>query len=341
MFRNALFLSLLLSLSPAHGQVPAASPTPASAPSPRPPSTATPPPPTVSGVTSRVRVAPPTTAKVTFSQGNVDGPYIAMTFDDGPSGAKHPAAARSRGQEAHQAHLLPHRPKRRANPQLVQRELAEGHEICNHSYTHPDLAKMSDDAVRAEIQKTQDAIITASGYRPILMRPPYGALTARQRNGSRKDFGVKIILWDVDPLDWKAPGPSVVASGSSPATRPGRSSSRTISTRRPSMRCRRFSTRCWPRGTNLSPSPSCWPWTRARSPKSSRSRTAPAPAPQRRRRIPPRHHNGRRVHTKTRRSMIGEDYLQTGRNSARRFTPSRRWRMISRRRRRPSRRSRG
>jgi peptidoglycan/xylan/chitin deacetylase (PgdA/CDA1 family) len=80
---------------------------------------------------------------------------------------------------------------------------------------------MSDDAVRAEIQKTQDAIIDASGYRPTLMRPPYGAMSARQRLWVSQEWGFKIILWEVDPLDWKNPGVSVVASRIIAATRPG------------------------------------------------------------------------------------------------------------------------
>jgi peptidoglycan/xylan/chitin deacetylase (PgdA/CDA1 family) len=80
---------------------------------------------------------------------------------------------------------------------------------------------MSDDAVRSEIQKTQDAIINASGYRPTLMRPPYGAMTARQRLWVSREWGFKIILWEVDPLDWKEPGPDVVASRIIAATRPG------------------------------------------------------------------------------------------------------------------------
>ena len=105
-------------------------------------------------------------------------------------------------------------------PKLVQRELAEGHEVGNHSFTHPDLAKMSDEAVRSEIQKTQDAIINASGYKPILMRPPYGAMTPKQRLWVSHEWGFKIILWEVDPLDWKEPGPEVVASRIISAVRP-------------------------------------------------------------------------------------------------------------------------
>ncbi len=228
MVRPAILLILLLSLAEARAQTPAASPSDTPPASAAPSVTAAPSPPAVSGAGSTSSGTSPgaasTAPKVTFSRVNVDGPYIAMTFDDGPSG----------GSTNNTNRLLDLAAKKHIKltffligenaaryPQLVQRELAEGHQVGNHSYTHPDLAKMSDEAVRSEIQKTQDAIINASGYRPILMRPPYGAMTPRQRLWVSREFGFKIILWDVDPLDWKNPGVDVVASRIIAATRPG------------------------------------------------------------------------------------------------------------------------
>jgi len=212
------------------GASPDASPSasPSASPDASPVASATPLPPDLSSGNTAVQPATATaaattgtTARITYSHVNVDGPYIAMTFDDGPSGPNTPKLL----DLAKAKHikltffLIGENAKR--YPQLVQRELAEGHEVGNHSYTHPDLAKMSDDAVRAEIQKTQDAIIDASGYRPTLMRPPYGAMSARQRLWVSQEWGFKIILWEVDPLDWKNPGVSVVASRIIAATRPG------------------------------------------------------------------------------------------------------------------------
>jgi peptidoglycan/xylan/chitin deacetylase (PgdA/CDA1 family) len=80
---------------------------------------------------------------------------------------------------------------------------------------------MRDESVRAELQKTDDAIRAAIGVRPILMRPPYGSITARQKKWINSEFGYRIILWDVDPLDWKRPGPAVVTSRIVRETRPG------------------------------------------------------------------------------------------------------------------------
>jgi peptidoglycan/xylan/chitin deacetylase (PgdA/CDA1 family) len=155
---------------------------------------------------------PTASEKITFTEVKVDGPYIAMTFDDGPHATN-------------TAKLLDMAAKRHIkltffvlgecieqNPTVLQREVAEGHEIGNHSWSHPNLAKLSDQAVRSQLQRTEDIIVKTAGVKPKLMRPPYGELTKRQRSLVNHDFGYKVILWDVDPLDWKRPGPSVVAS---------------------------------------------------------------------------------------------------------------------------------
>jgi peptidoglycan/xylan/chitin deacetylase (PgdA/CDA1 family) len=71
----------------------------------------------------------------TYSSCHVDGPFIALTFDDGPS----PVTT---------TQLLDILEKRdikvAAHPEIVRRELADGDEIGNHSWTHPQLSKLSD-----------------------------------------------------------------------------------------------------------------------------------------------------------------------------------------------------
>ena len=53
------------------------------------------------------------------------------------------------------------------------------------------------------------------------MRPPYGSLTEREKHCIHDEFGYQIILWDVDPYDWKRPGPAVVRNRILKETRPG------------------------------------------------------------------------------------------------------------------------
>jgi len=141
---------------------------------------------------------------------NVDGPYIAMTFDDGPSPETTPRLLEILKQRNIKATFFMIGQNAQANPAIVQRILAEGHEIGNHSWTHPQLSKLSDDRVTEEITKTQAAIKNACGYTPVLLRPPYGAITTRQKEWIEKQFGLSVIIWSVDPFDWKRPGASVI-----------------------------------------------------------------------------------------------------------------------------------
>ena len=103
----------------------------------------------------------------------------------------------------------------------MARAAQEGHEIGNHSWSHPNLGKMSDEAIRRQLRQTDDAIKEASGKRPTLMRPPYGSLSERQKRWIHEEFGYRVVLWDVDPLDWKRPGPSAVCRRIVAETRPG------------------------------------------------------------------------------------------------------------------------
>jgi peptidoglycan-N-acetylglucosamine deacetylase len=152
---------------------------------------------------------------------NVDGPYIAMTFDDGPSPETTPRLLDILKQRNIKATFFMIGQNAERNPAIVKRILAEGHEIGNHSWTHPQLSKLADDRVTEEINKTQNAIKDASGYTPVLMRPPYGAITARQKEWIEKQFGLSVIIWSVDPFDWKRPGASVIEQRILSGARPG------------------------------------------------------------------------------------------------------------------------
>jgi len=152
---------------------------------------------------------------------NVDGPYIAMTFDDGPSPETTPRLLDILKQRNIKATFFMIGQNAERNPTIVQRILAEGHEIGNHSWTHPQLSKLPDDRVTDEINKTQAAIKSASGYTPVLLRPPYGAITARQKDWIEKQFGLSVIMWSVDPFDWKRPGASVIEQRILAGARPG------------------------------------------------------------------------------------------------------------------------
>jgi len=164
---------------------------------------------------------PPKVPPITFSSVHVDGPYIAMTFDDGPSAVLTPKLLDVLAARHIKATFFVLGENIAEHPEIVARAAREGHEIGNHSWSHPNFAKMSLESIRSQLQRTDDAIKNATGNRPTLFRPPYGSITEREKRWIHDEFGYDIILWDVDPLDWKRPGPAVVRSRILKETRPG------------------------------------------------------------------------------------------------------------------------
>jgi peptidoglycan-N-acetylglucosamine deacetylase len=158
---------------------------------------------------------------ITFNSVHVDGPYIAMTFDDGPSATLTPKLLDLLAAHHIKATFFVIGENVAEHPEIIARAAREGHEIANHSWSHPNFGKMSDESVRRQLQQTDDAIKNATGKRPTLLRPPYGSITAREKRWIHDEFGYDIILWDVDPNDWKRPGPAVVRSRILKETQPG------------------------------------------------------------------------------------------------------------------------
>jgi len=171
--------------------------------------------------TARETRATPEEPGITFNSVHVDGPYIAMTFDDGPSATLTPKLLDLLAAHHIKATFFVIGENVAEHPEIVARAAREGHEIGNHSWSHPNFGKMSDESIRRQLRQTDDAIKSATGKRPTLMRPPYGSITTRQKRWIHDEFGYNVILWDVDPNDWKRPGPAVVRARILKETRPG------------------------------------------------------------------------------------------------------------------------
>src|ERR1700719_4679706 len=134
----------------------------------------------------------PTEQNITFNSVRTDGPYIAMTFDDGPSATLTPKLLDLLAAHHIKATFFVIGENVAEHPEIVERAAREGHEIGNHSWSHPNFGKMSDDGIRRELQKTDDVILSATGAHPILLRPPYGSITSRQKKWINQEFGYKI-----------------------------------------------------------------------------------------------------------------------------------------------------
>jgi peptidoglycan/xylan/chitin deacetylase (PgdA/CDA1 family) len=149
---------------------------------------------------------------ISFSRVLVSGNYVAMTFDDGPHPQNTPRLLDMLRERNIKATFYVIGRSVDQYPQVVRRTVAEGHEIGNHTHTHRLLSKLGDAEVRSELSRCRDAVGRAAGVQPRTMRPPYGGLLQRQREMVHAEFDYPIILWSVDPLDWKRPGAGVISS---------------------------------------------------------------------------------------------------------------------------------
>lgn len=127
---------------------------------------------------------------------------VALTFDDGPDRTFTPRILDVLRDHGVKATFFVVGNRVAAHPDVVKRMVREGHVVANHSWNHPNLAKLEPDTVRAQLLRAEDIIFRVAGYRPKLFRPPYGSI---QESGIlvARDLGYTIVNWNVDSLDWK------------------------------------------------------------------------------------------------------------------------------------------
>ncbi|HEV3270812.1 MAG TPA: polysaccharide deacetylase family protein [Candidatus Methylacidiphilales bacterium] len=160
-------------------------------------------------------------AKIEFiTSGPPDGNRIALTFDDGPTpGVTEIILDELQRRQLHATFFMIGE-RVAAAPDLARRVLAGGHDVGNHTFTHPKLTTLADAQVAAEIEKTQEIIAEALNHRPAWFRPPYGALRQNQAIlAARKGLG--IVIWSVDSHDWSQPDGAKIAGTVFAETRPG------------------------------------------------------------------------------------------------------------------------
>jgi len=148
------------------------------------------------------------------------GRRIAITFDDGPTpGVTDVVLDELKKRNLHSTFFMIGKRVIEA-PELAQRVLAEGHEVCNHTFNHLKLNTLSDQQVEWEIQKTQDTICEVTNKVPTWLRPPYGAFRKNQIGiPQSKELGV--VFWSVDPRDWSQPGEDKIVDTILTETKPG------------------------------------------------------------------------------------------------------------------------
>jgi peptidoglycan/xylan/chitin deacetylase (PgdA/CDA1 family) len=153
---------------------------------------------------------PPPRAPASYRSVRTARPVVALTFDDGPHPELTPKLLDILRQQGVRATFYVIGRNVDAHPGIARRIVAEGHEIANHTYNHPHLTQVGAARLDSELARTTESIVRATGRRPTNMRPPYGSINARVEQAILGRHGLDVILWSVDPLDWRRPGAGVV-----------------------------------------------------------------------------------------------------------------------------------
>ena len=124
---------------------------------------------------------------------------IALTFDDGPN--KETTSEILDELEKNDAHATFFVVGKQAKqcPDILKRQIANGHEIGNHTFSHSTLTKLNVKNIKSEIEKTEKIVEKATDQLPKLVRAPGGSTNEQVKNIVNKPF----IHWSVDPKDWK------------------------------------------------------------------------------------------------------------------------------------------
>lgn len=146
---------------------------------------------------------------------------VALTFDDGPSPGVTDKVLAELDRRRLKATFFMIGKKAELYPALAAEVAAAGHEVANHSYTHPALSRLPTDRVEYEIFKAQDVIAQATGRQPVWFRPPYGAFRPADQGAIPRAKSLGIAMWSVDPRDWAKPGSQAIVQRVTSHARPG------------------------------------------------------------------------------------------------------------------------
>ncbi len=139
-------------------------------------------------------------ADVHFSSDTNDK-RIALTFDDGPHYKYTAEILDILAENDVKATFFVVGSLAERYPELILRELSEGHEIASHTWSHPHLSKLPEATLESELSATEELLYELAEYRPKLFRPPEGKCPdSVRRVAAHLDY--EVVLWTVDTRDW-------------------------------------------------------------------------------------------------------------------------------------------
>ena len=126
------------------------------------------------------------------------GPYVALTFDDGPRPSTTTVLLDGLARRGVHATFFVIGENVEGNELLLQRMEGEGHQIGLHTYHHKCLDGLNAAGLYDEVDSLKDTLTALLGRESFMLRPPYGLIS--DANQARAD--APIVLWSVDPEDW-------------------------------------------------------------------------------------------------------------------------------------------
>lgn len=126
---------------------------------------------------------------------------IALTFDDGPSDRYTAEILDILREYDVKATFFVIGKNVEAHPDLLRRTAYEGHEIGNHTYSHPHLKAIDEAKLSEEVTRAAALLQEVAGIRTSLFRPPEGIITPAVTAAAEKG-GYRTVLWSIDTMDW-------------------------------------------------------------------------------------------------------------------------------------------
>ena len=136
----------------------------------------------------------------------------ALTFDDGPHPPYTEQVLETLARYDVAATFFCVGLHARSHPDLVRRIVDEGHQLGNHTWSHPVLGDLDQAQVRTQLDRTDELLDAAGRSGRPLFRPPYGAITPEFVEWFESDPASRtMVLWDVEAFDWARPGSDAIA----------------------------------------------------------------------------------------------------------------------------------
>jgi len=125
--------------------------------------------------------------------------WVTLTFDDGPNPKKTPALLDALAAAKAPATFFIVGSRAELAPDLIRRMASEGHDVENHSYTHPNIAQCLPSTVESEILRTSIVIRSLTGRYPFYFRPPGGNASPTLAKLASA-YGVSLAFWSIDAI---------------------------------------------------------------------------------------------------------------------------------------------